>query len=173
MSPPANTAATTAPYPHADIAAAVERALRRANDYSDPLLDGDRNPLKYAGMSQDFRSGAWRHLDEGDLPQASNKVWGLVAETVKAVSAQHGGFIHKHISITEVVWELARLARNAGDTESASQISQAFLAAGKLHINFYENELPDDLIIEGIIQCEEFSELLFALFWPDGAPATV
>ena len=32
MSAPANTAAVTAPYPHADIAAAVERALRRAND---------------------------------------------------------------------------------------------------------------------------------------------
>ena len=166
-------ATTTAPYPHADIAAAVARALRRANDPPRPGPDAACSPLKYAGMSQDFRNGAWRHLDEGDLPQASNKAWGLVAETIKAISAEHGSFIHKHISITEVVRELARLARNAGDTESASRINGAFLIAGKLHINFYENELSDDLIIEGLIQCEEFSELLFALFWPAGAPTTV
>ena len=85
----------------------------------------------------------WRHLDEGDLPQASNKAWGLVAETVKAVSAEYGDIIHKHLSTTEVVRELTRLLRNAGDVESARKINGAFLIAGKLHINFYENELPD------------------------------
>ena len=158
-------------YPPADIAAAIARGLRNADDFSDPVLDPGRFSRKYAGMSQDFRSGAWRHLDEGDLPQASNKAWGLVAETVKAVSAEYGGIIHKHLSITEVVRELARLLRNAGDVESARQLNRAFLTAGKLHINFYENELPDDIILDGLMQCEEFSELMFTLFWPAGAAA--
>ena len=27
----------------------------------------------YAGISQDFRVSTWKHLDEGDLPQASNR----------------------------------------------------------------------------------------------------
>ena len=121
MSPPSNTAAITAPYPHADIADAVARALRRANDPPQPTEDGDRSSLKYAALSQNFRNGAWRHLDEGDLPQASNKAWGVVAETLKAISAEHGGFIHKHRGILEVGWELARLPRNAGDADTASR----------------------------------------------------
>ncbi len=27
----------------------------------------------YAGISQDFRTSAWKHMDEGDLPKASNR----------------------------------------------------------------------------------------------------
>ena len=121
-------------------------------------------------MSQDFLNGAWRHLDEGDLPQASNKAWGLVAETVKAISAEHGGFIHTHRSITEVAQDLAQLARNAGDTASARQISRGVFTANQLHANFYENQLSEYTILEGLIQCEELSQQLFALFWPAGAP---
>ena len=163
---------TTAPYPHADIAAAVAQSLRRANDPPRPGPDAACSPLKYSGMSQDFLNGAWRHLDEGDLPQASNKAWGLIAETIKAISAEHGGFIHTHRSITEVAQDLAQLARNAGDAASARQISRGVFAANQLHANFYENQLSEYTILEGLIQCEELSQLLFALFWPDGAPAT-
>lgn len=95
--------AAPVPYPHLDIAAAVARRLSKANDPARPGPDAARFTRKYAGMSQYFRGSAWRHLDEDDLSQASNKSWGLVAETVKAVSAEHGGFIHKHQSIIEVV----------------------------------------------------------------------
>ena len=159
-----------AAYPHADIAAAVARALRKADAPPRPGPDAIRYSGKYAAMAQDFRSGAWQHLDAGDLPQASNKAWGLAAETVKAVSAQHGGIIHKHRSISEVVWELARLARSAGDTAIARELNRNFTTAGRLHANFYENELPDDLVLEGLMDCEEFSTRLYALFWPEGAP---
>ena len=106
--------------------------------------------------------------------QASNKAWGLVAETVKAISAEHGGFIHKHHSIMEVVTQLRRLVADAGDAQTARQISNAFSTARDLHTNFYENELSEDIILDGLIQCEEMTELLFALFWPAGAqPAPV
>ena len=93
-------------------------------------------------MAQDFRASAWEHLDKGDLPQASNKAWGLVAETVKAISAHYGGIIHTHRAIAEVVDELARLAGNAGDTETRRWINAVFLTARGLHTNFYENEMP-------------------------------
>ena len=159
-------------YPPADIAAAIARGLRNADDFSDPVLDPGRFSLKYAAMSQNFRSGAWRHLDEDDLAQASNKAWGLVAETVKAISAEYGGIIHKHQSIIEVVWELAGLARNAGDTAAAHEIIRDFSTARTQHINFYENELPDVVVLGELIQCEELSARLYALFWPDGAPPT-
>ena len=90
------TANATASYPTPDIAAAVARALAAARDRPQPILDANRSAQKYAGMAQDFRTKAWEHLDQDDLAQASNKAWGLVAETVKAISAHHGGFIHTH-----------------------------------------------------------------------------
>ena len=162
-------ATTTAPYPQADIAAAVALALRRVNDHPDPMLDPDRSSGKYSGMSQDFVNGAWRHLDEGDLPQASNKAWGLVAETVKAISAEHGGIIHKHRSIMEVVTQLCQLIADAGDPNTANQIRSSFATARDLHVNFYENELSEYFVLGGLIECEELSNQLYALFWPAGA----
>ena len=162
------TANATALYPTPDIDAAVARALATARDRPQPHLDAYRSAQKYAGMAQDFRAGAWEHLDKGDLPQASNKAWGLVAETVKAISAHHGGFIHTHHAIAEVVAELARLAGNAGDTETRNRISADFLIASKLHSNFYENEMPDVMVLGGLISCEELSQKLYELFYPAG-----
>ena len=162
------TANATASYPAPDIAAAIARALAAARDRPQPRLDRHRSAQKYAGMAQDFRAGAWEHLDKGDLPQASNKAWGLVAETVKAISAHHGGFIHSHHAITEVVGELARLVGNAGDTETRNRIGSDFLTASRLHINFYENEMPEVVVLGGLISCEELSQKLYELFYPAG-----
>ena len=161
----------TAPYPVPDIAAAITRALTAARDRPDPAEDASRTPEKYARMSQDFWRSAWKHLDENDLAQASNKAWGLVAETVKAISAYHGRIIHSHRAIAEAVKELARLVGNAGDTETRRRINGFFVTARGLHTNFYENDLPEDIILDALMQCEELSRLLYQLFWPEGANA--
>ena len=160
---------TTTTYPEQDIAAAIARGLAAANDRPDPDLDVYRTAQKYAGMAQDFRASAWEHLDKGDLPQASNKAWGLVAETVKAISAHHGGIIHSHRAIVAVADELSRLVGNAGDTETRSWISAIFVTARGLHSNFYENELPENTVRGGLILCEELSRRLYQQFWPEGA----
>ena len=158
----------TATYPTPDIDAAVARGLDAARDRPQPHLDAYRSAQKYAGMAQNFRASAWEHLDKGDLPQASNKAWGLVSETVKAISAHHGGFIHSHHAITEVVRELAQLVGNAGDTETRRWINGIFIIASRLHSNFYENEMPEDLVLDGLMLCEELSEKLYELFYPAG-----
>ena len=162
------TATATASYPAPDTTAAIASGLAAARDRPQPGPDGHRTAQKYAGMAQEFRASAWEHLDQGDLAQASNKAWGLVAETVKAISAHHGGFIHTHRAIAEVVAELARLAGNAGDTETRNRISADFLIASKLHSNFYENEMPDVMVLGGLISCEELSQKLYELFYPAG-----
>ena len=162
------TATASAPYPTPDIDAAVARGLDAARDRPQPRLDARRTAQKYAGMAQEFRTSAWEHLDKGDLAQASNKAWGLVAETVKAISAHHGGFIHSHHAVGEVVRELARLVGNAGDMETRRWINGIFMTASRLHINFYENEMPEDLVLDGLMLCEELSEKLYELFYPAG-----
>ena len=148
------------------VAAAVARALVRDPAQPD---DAGRTPAKYARLSQDFRAGAWRHLDENDLPQASNKAWGMVAETVKAVSAQHGGFIHTHASIWLTLRELARLVGAAGDTDTQHWIINAFRTARSIHFNYYANEETYGEVASGIALCEQLSERLYQLFWPQDA----
>ena len=152
------------PYPAADVAAAVTRALGKANDRPHPIEDADRTAEKYARLAQNFRSSAWQHLGEGDLPQASNKAWGLVAETVKAVSAQHGCIIHAHRTIQMVVRELERVAGNAGDTDTRQWINNSFFVARGLHSNFYEDEADLEDVREGLRMCEQLAEQLLALF---------
>ena len=90
------TVSAAAQYSEQEITAAVARGLAIARDRPQPAEDASSSPQKYSRMAQNFRRGAWKHLDENDLAQASNKAWGLVAETVKAISAQHGGIIHAH-----------------------------------------------------------------------------
>ena len=158
-------------YPSPGIPPAVADALNSANDRPRPAEDAPRTAPKYAAMAQEFRRSAWRHLEDGDLPQASNKTWGMVAETVKAISAYHGSIIHTHRSIMKVVVQLRRLVADAGDAETASWIGAIFLTASKLHSNFYEDELDADIVLDGLIQCEQLMERLYALFWPDGSAA--
>ena len=153
-----------APFPAAEVAAAVRRGLAAANDRPDPASDATRTPQKYAALARDFRDSAWEHLGKNDLPQASNKAWGLVAETVKDISAQHGAIIHTHRAIVAVVTELRRLVANTGDMATARWLSAAFATAAKLHINFYEDELTHEIVMDCLIQCEELSEFLYNRF---------
>ena len=153
----------------ADVAAAIARALALSKDPAQPG-DAGRSPAKYAQLSNDFRVGAWQHLNEdGDLPQASGKAWGMVAETVKAISARHGGIIHAHRSIWHVLRELSRLAGEAGDEPTQAWINNAFRNARSLHSNFYEDEESKEEVTAGLALCAELSDRLYELFWPDRA----
>ena len=162
------TANATASYPAPDIDAAVARALAAARDRPDPEFDAGCSAQKYAGMAQDFRAGAWEHLDKGDLPQASNKAWGLVAETVKAISAHYGRIIHSHRALWQVVRELTQLVGDAGDMETRRWINNSFAVARSLHSNFYEGRASENEVLDGLILCEELSQKLYQLFGPDG-----
>ena len=83
-----------------------------------------------------------------------------MAETVKDISARHGGFIHTHYAIAEVVDELALLIARAGDQDTANWINGVFLTASRLHSNFYENELTEYIVFGGLMQCEELADFL-------------
>ena len=163
------TAMAAAQYHEQEITAAVARGLATARDRPQPAEDASCSPHKYAGMSRNFRASAWKHLDENDLAQASNKAWGLVAETVKAISAHYGGIIHAHRSIWQVVRELARLVGDAGDAPTQDWIINSFRVARSLHSNFYEDKDQAVDVIAGLRLCEELSRRLYELFWTEGA----
>ena len=58
------------------VAAAVAQGLDAVRDVPQ-ADDGDCLAENYALWGRDFQSGAWQHMDEGHLPQASNKAWGF------------------------------------------------------------------------------------------------
>ena len=99
------------------------------------------------------------------MPQASNKAWGLVAETVKDISLHHGRVIRTHRGIWLVVVELALLVGNAEDAAAQHRIIDAFWVARSLHSNFYENKDTEVAVIGGLITCEDLSVCLYSLFW--------
>ena len=149
------------------ITAAVAQGLATARDPSQPD-DADRAPDKYARLSDDYRAGAWKHLrEDGDLPQASKKAWGMVAETIKAICAQHGGIVHHHGSIWQVLRALAQLVAESGDSETEAWMRNSFHTARALHTNFYEDEETAEDVAAGLRLCEELSDRLYELFWPE------
>ena len=163
------TTKSTWPLPEPDIAAAVVRSLAAARDRPNPAEDAACSPQKYAGMSRNFRAGAWKHLqDDRDLAQGVQQAWGGVAETVKAISAYHGGIIHNHRAIWQVIHGLARLVGDAGDDPTRNWIINSFHVARGLHSNFYEDRYSEDDVRAGLILCEELSERLYQLFGPGG-----
>ena len=158
----------TAVFEERVVAAAVARGLDAVRDFPQ-AADGDCSAEGYALLGQDFRDSAWKHLGEEDFPQASNKAWGVVAGTVKAISLHHGRVIHSHRGMWQAVHSLALLVGNSGDAETERWIRVSFSAARMLHSNFYENRAPADDILAGLIQCEELSARLYGLFWREGA----
>ena len=151
------------------ITAAVAQGLATARDPSQPD-DADRAPDKYARLSDDYRAGAWKHLrEDGDLPQASKKAWGMVAETIKAICAQHGGIVHHHGSIWQVLREWLGVGCGVWGLRNTRTWMRNSFHGGPfaLHTNFYEDEAAAEDVAAGLRLCEELSDRLYELFWPE------
>ena len=161
---------TTTPFDDNAIAQAIAQALDAVGDL--PQADDALcSPQNYIQLGVNFQHSAWQHLNEADLPQASNKAWGLVAETLQAISLHHGRVIHTHRGLLRVVVELARLPAAAGDAATQRRILTDFAVAQKLHSNFYQNREYEDTVLAGLMLCEDLSARLYNLFWQDGATA--
>ena len=60
--------------------------------------------------------------------------------------------IHSHRAIVAVLERLARLA-DAGNGATRRRINDSFQVARNMHTNFYENELPDTIVRDGLQTC--------------------
>ena len=81
-------------------------------------------------------------MEEEDLLQASEKLWGASAQMVKALASSRGWEHSSHRSLFQVI---DRLASETQDSE----LRNLFLEAGQLHTNFYEQWLPSDMVRAG------------------------
>ena len=78
-------------------------------------------------------------MTAADRLQASEKIWGSVAHTLKAIAAGNGWEIHKTSGLDSL---RQHLAKESGD----ESITEGYLAAYAVHVNFYQDyRSPEDL----------------------------
>ena len=96
----------------------------------------------YRRTSRELLSKGEAALEEEDLLQASEKLWGASAQMVKALASRRGWYHSSHRSLFQVI---DRLASETQDIE----LRDLFLEAGQLHTNFYEQWLPSEMVRRG------------------------
>ena len=107
----------------------------------------------YSDTANEFLVKARGLLAEGDLRQASEKGWGAAAQMVKAVAEERGWQHKTHGDLYRVVHRLTG--------ESPGQpIGLLFRSASALHQNFYEGDMPEEAVAEGIDDMEQFAAAL-------------
>ena len=102
------------------------------------------SPERYEEISRHLLQQAQEELDNGDILQASDKVWGATAHAIKAVCQRMGWNHHAHNHL--------RAAANYVFAEFGRyDLTLVFGYLEALHANYYEHQWEADEIRTGII----------------------
>lgn len=116
-------------------------------------LDPEDLVEQYQELSEKYLAEAKELLNEGDLVQASEKLWGASALAVKWVAAKRGLQLEQHGAL----WHFVNtLAKESGDRDFV----RFFHVANNLHKNFYENEMLKETVE---ISAEDLKKLITKL----------
>lgn len=96
-----------------------------------PMLIDD-----HAQTALDFLLASDQEFDDGDILQASEKLWGAATHAVIAVAQQRGWQHGSHSSLRDAAERLA-------DEHDDFRIELEFAIAEKFHRNFYNNTMED------------------------------
>ncbi len=107
----------------------------------------------YRDLSAEYLRKARTHLDEGDLPQASEKGWGAAAVLLKAAAEERGWRHNSH----RALW---RAVRSLADEIEDPEIRRRFDLAGDLHTNYYEDWLEAGEVAEYLGEIERLTRQL-------------
>ena len=102
-------------------------------------LDPDDLVEHYRSLGEKYLAEARKFLDRRDLAQASEKLWGASALTVKALAAERGLRLERHGSLWNFV---SQISKEVGDED----ILRSFHVANSLHRNFYEHQMDEGAI---------------------------
>jgi hypothetical protein len=106
-------------------------------------------PTEYRDAGREYMGDARDALAEVKYAQASEKLWGASAVTVKAVAENRGWPHDGHAQLFSAV---NRLADETGDPE----LRDLFRGAGFLHTNFYEKWMSPEYVEQAFGQVERF-----------------
>ena len=114
---------------------AVELLCESLNGELDPedLVD------HYQALSEKYLKDAQELLSKEDFVQASEKLWGTTASTVKMAAAKRDLKLERHGSL----WSFINgISKETGDKD----FIRFFGEANALHRNFYENEMEKESV---------------------------
>ena len=111
---------------------------------------------EYERLNGKYLKEAQQLLDSGDYAQASEKFWGATAEVIKAVAAKRGVALGSHRSLGEYIERLHRM-------HPGWNLPRLFNAANSLHMNFYEDWLPPEIVSDGARAVTELVQKLKTL----------
>ena len=147
------------------VVAAIRAAFSPRWDTSLSREDAAAHAETYRANLAHYRRHVQRSLDESDYRQVAEKSWGAFTQVIKAIGADHQIKLASHIGTMRVAGELAKLiSQNA--LEAGDKVSDASVMAHSLHLHFYENELPDDRVIQSAATVSEAIDLLQDWFPP-------
>ena len=104
-------------------------------------------------LCQKYMREAEEFLAKKDYVQASEKAWRAASQMVKVVATKRGIELRSHRELWEFV---TNLSKERPDWNLLSM----FHVANSLHINFYEDWLTDEAVVNGINTVKEFIEKL-------------
>jgi hypothetical protein len=111
---------------------------------------------EYTAMSRELFRKAVEALDQDDLVQASEKLWGAAAHIIEAVAERHGW---PHLDERDLYRTVDRLAAETGDRG----LPALFAYASGLYTNSIENWRDRGFVEEGVGHIREFMEKMEAL----------
>lgn len=94
---------------------------------------------RYADLSRLKLQQAQQKLDQGDTAQASDTTYGAFIDAIKACAELRGWNHYNHHRIELILIELT-------EETHQPQLGFAYMAAGQLHSNFFEDEVESDTI---------------------------
>ncbi len=94
----------------------------------------------YVQLNRKYLKEADGLVAKADYVQASEKLWGVFVEMIKAIAEARGDKLGAHRSIAQYILKLDK-------EHSELRLHDAFAHADKLHTNFYEDHLPAEDIL--------------------------
>lgn len=93
----------------------------------------------YEKLNGKYLKEAEELIKKGDYVQTSEKLWGATAEIIKAVAAKRGENIGTHKGVGRFVLKIH-------NERPEWRLLDSYAAAETLHANFYEDNLPEELV---------------------------
>ncbi len=160
------------PFTGEQVVAAIRSAYSPRWDISLKQEDAANKAAIYRSSEAHYREHVQRSLAENDYLQVAEKSWGAFTQTIKAIGADHQIQLSSHVGIMRVAGELSKLIAQTAP-EDGAKVSDASVMAHSLHLHFYENELPDDRVIQSADAVSEAIDLLRKWFPPEQDASTM
>ncbi len=154
-------------FPPEQVTEAIRAGLSRREDVVVEAGEAAGLTNTYLGNLDHYRQHVQKSLADGDYRQAAEKSWGAYAQAIKLIGAEHGLHITSHRTILRVAQQLVSLA-GQGDAELGRNLRHGLAAARSMHTHFYENDLPDETVMDSSVDVASAIALLQELFPSNG-----